>query len=262
MIWNGLWQKESWMMRGWLTGTVFIGLFLSFALPLLLTYFWTWKFAQDESQFYFIVLIWLCCTLFIPLSLAMSSITMEMERPDVWLYTPASIFHLLGVKVVYAITIGFVNILVAIIGLLFFLRITDALSTLLTIGELIKFALHSIAVLTMFSVFILLIGLFFRAIHLFLKPYFRSSTLLITIGLFIAFAVLLDGIQKTTLYTKISLIGPIGKVKDNALEIGGEGSALVVGSDEIYVGNTLLLCALAGFLFITAALLFEKKVRL
>lgn len=261
-IWNGLWKKEWHMMRGWFYGTLLGSVAISFILPLLLTYFFEWKFTQLDMELHFIPLIWMVFTVFIPLSIAVTSINMELERPDVWLHTPASIFQLFGVKVVYAITVGLLNMTVTTILFLFYLRLTDGLSQVLSISELLAFVVHFLLMLSFITWIIVIVGLFFRIIHLLFKQLFGSSAIIIVIILFIAFMAAIDWITKTALYTKISTIGSLQNVPNRELLLGNGESSLFVGGEFFYVGELFMTYSFMGLLFIATALLFEKKVRL
>lgn len=260
-VWNGLWQKEHRMMRGWLYGTFMSSIAVSFVLPLLLTVFFEWRFGQIDFDLYFIPLIWLAFSVFIPLSLAMSSLNIELERPDVWFHTPASIFQLIGVKAAYAMVVGILNIVTTLILFIVLLRIMDAMNTMMTLSDLLLFVVRFIFFVSLGALIVLVFGLLFRVIHLVIRPYFRSSTILVSIAIFIGFMALLNWIMKTSLYTKISTSGPIMIVEDRGLTFGEDSSALEV-SGQMYVGDLVTTLLFLGALFITAALLLEKKVRL
>lgn len=260
-VWNGLWQKEHRMMRGWLYGTFMSSIAVSFVLPLLLTYFFEWRFGQIDFDLYFIPLIWLAFSIFIPLSLAMSSLNIELERPDVWFHTPASIFQLIGVKAAYAIVVGIVNITTTLVLFLVLLRMMDAMNTMISMIELLLFLLHFISLSSLGATIVLMIGLLFRVLHLVMKPYFKSATILVSTLLFIGFMALLNWVVQTSLYTKISQLGPTGMVVNRGITFGDDGSSLGVDA-PMYLGDLVTTLLFLGALFVTAALLLEKKVRL
>lgn len=261
VIWKGLWKKEHQMMRGWLYGTFISSIAVSFILPLLLMYFLEWRFGEIEFNLYFIPLIWLAFSIFIPLSIAMSSMNSELERADVWLHTPASIFQLLGVKTVYAAIVGILNIVTTLILFISLLGIMDAMNTMMTMTELLLFLIRFSLIASLGALLVIIVGLLFRVIHLTIKPYFKSSTILVSILLFIGFMVVLNWIMKTPLYTKIATFGPIDIVERRSMTFGDDSSALEV-SGALSVGDLAMTVLFFGALFISAALLFEKKVRL
>lgn len=262
MIWNGLWKKEWLLMRGWFYGTAIAAVTTSLFIPLLLIYFLGLKIEGVDSSFYFLALLWMSVSVFVPLSLIITSINVEISRPDVWLHTPASIYQLFGVKIIFALFIGVINFALSIVSFMILLKISNALTEMMGRGELFLFLIKFLSVLLLFAFIVLIIGLFFRVLYLVLKPYLKSLTAISTIILFFIFMSVTTWISSTELYMKIASFGRIKGYSGQDFRFGDGFSYIEIDEAYFRIGEISLTLAFGILLFFVSTMLFEKKVRL
>lgn len=261
-IWHGLFMKERLLIKGWLyTTLVLIGLF-TFIIPISLTLYFSISLNQVQEGFVGLTMIWFMLILFIPAITLTVSLGKEAERPDIWLHSKSSIFTLFGVKAVFASLVGVLNIFISaiFITLLFTIKL-QPFQFVLEVATF-QFWVLFLSGLFFMSLMIMSVALLFRVIYLIIRPYTKKITRIITFGFLILFVWGIDKISSSAIYQKISTLGKIGSISESQLYLGDESSYLSVDASLFYVGEILLNIGFASLLFIIAAILFEKKVRL
>ena len=206
-------------------------------------------------------LVWMAASVFIPTVMLLISLGKEMNRPDIWLHSASSVFKLFGVKAVFAGLVGFVNmmipILVIIIESRFFVHLMDfSFKTILEIGVPMFFIFYMISLLVM------CIGLFFGVLYQLMKPVAKGFSIPNVVLLFLFSSWLIERITATVAYKKISNFGPIKGPWEGGFNTYEESFSFDIDTTPFYVGDILLNLLFAVFLFITAVVLFEKKVRI
>ncbi|MHA6259078.1 hypothetical protein ACXYMX_04085 [Sporosarcina sp. CAU 1771] len=256
--WNGLMKKEWVLMKGWFYGTLGVAVSVFLILPYIVAMIL--KVSAGEIRVG-LMAAWVLFSLVAPFIGLLISLGRETNRPDVWMHSPASIFKLFGSKVVFAGAIGFIHLLLASI-LIFgqfersFREMGDTLGEALQVGGTFVF------VLTLASLMMMCMVLFVRVLYLVIKPRLKVASIPV---LFVFVFLTLQGIEKiveTEFYKKLTSFGPIGSPVENGSTVGNEFSFFIIDETIIYTGDLLVNVLFSILLFIAAATLFEKKVRL
>lgn len=261
-IWQGLFLKERLLMKGWFYATIIFMTLLTFIFPLALTLYFSFSLNEIKEGFTAISLFWFILVLFIPVIILTVSLGKEVERPDIWLHSRNTIFTLFGVKAVFASVVGAVNILISAIFIILLYTVQLQPFRLVLEEATLHFWLLFLISIFFLSIILMVVGLLFRVIYLILRPYTRKMTGLITLGLLFLFAWFVEKISASSIYQKVSTFGKIGDLSASQFYLGDESSYLWIDASLFYVGEILLNIGFASLLFIVAALLFEKKVRL
>ena len=258
--WNGLMKKEWVSMKGWLYGTVgasfLITLIIPFVVPMLLE-------GSVGALISGLIPFWILISLILPVIVLLNSLKKEMGHPDIWLHSPVSIFKMFGSKAVFAGFVGIVNLLiVTLLGLFHFKLSTIATNFTSTIGVLATFIL----VFFMVSLMVMCIGLFVKVLYYVTKPYLKVFTITILFVFIFASAWaierIIEKVKGTVIYEKIATFGPIGNPSKGGFFIEKEHFFFEVDETIFHIGDLLMNASFIVLLFITAAVLFEKKVRL
>jgi hypothetical protein len=240
--WNGLLRKEWLAMRGWLYGSLITQicgvLFLSFASIFLFE-----EFSMRELLSFFSTL-WVIISVVLPTMILLVSLNQEMVRPDIWLHSTVPTAKLIGVKMVFASMIGFINLLFPLIIFL----IGSKLSALIVIMSFLL------------SIFIMCTGLFLGVLYQLLKPVVKGFSGPIVVMIFLFLSWLQARLAESAIYTKITHFGRINQ--EVTYDIQKESFSFEFGNMEIHTGELLIDTTIAVLLFIAATTLFDKKVRL
>lgn len=259
--WNGLMKKEWLLMKEW-----FYGFVISVIISAVILTVGLMAVAIESSTKTAIVaitvIIWVLIILFLPLIILLNSLRKESGRPDVWLHSGESIFKLFGSKFVFASLGGLLSILLPAVSLFIYLVISGSTINEFTFTELVIFAGALFFLFFASSLLIASTGLFFAVLYQLIKPYVKGLAIPVLIVFFIVAAWLLERIKASSLFEKITSFGPIGDPSKEDFYIEKDGFFVGPTEPVIYTGNILITILSVMFLFVTAALLFEKKVRL
>ena len=257
--WNGLLKKEWATMSGQFYLTAGASLIFSLLIPFGSSLF-NWGLDALEVSL-ILSLVWMATSMLIPTIMLLISLGKEMSRPDIWLHSPASILKLFGSKAVFAGFVGFVNMVIPTMVLIIESRFSGfpvelSFVTNLNIGGLLFVTFY------MASLLIMCTGLFFGVLYQLMKPVVKGFAIPNVVILFLFSSWLAERISSTTAYKKISNIGPIKGPGKGLFNIDEGNFFFQIDTTFFYMGDTLLNLLFGALLFITAVVLFEKKVRI
>jgi hypothetical protein len=257
--WNGLLKKE-WVTMKWplLVSALFGILVMSF-FPLLITRI----FGLEVHVFQIALIIcfvWVIASALAPVTALFTMLEREMKRPDVWLHSTASIYKLVGAKALLASLIGVVVLLIPTIVLA--VQYTLFKSTTITFNDLFFFGSIFIVLVFAVSIIFMSIGFFFWVIDRLMKPLLKGYSIVATLILFFISFRIYSLFTLSEFYKKGLSIGPVDvmKLKNPLIDVEFiyfEHMDILFYSGEILFN---VFCTVA--MFIVAAVLFEKKVRL
>lgn len=257
--WNGLMRKE-WVQWRWqLIFAIGLAIIALLFMPTVVG-----KITEDfEIVFEMTLMISfmvMMVGMIVPVICFATMFNRDMKLQDLWLHSTASIYKLIGVKLLMAAFIGAVSLLVpaAVVAVRF--AITDARE--ITFDELAFFGTSALIFFFTVSLMVLIVGFFFIVIDRLIKPFLKGFSIIVTVLLFVLSARLYGEVTASGLYDRLFHTGKLNllEMKNAKLEIG-EGSTLFMNF-ELYVGDILFDTALAVILFFLAIKLFEKKVRI
>ena len=257
--WNGLLRKE-WVTMKWpLLVSSLLGIIVMSFLPHLLSKFFGFEIHVFEVALV-ICFIWAGASVLAPVISLFTMLEREMKRPDVWLHSTASIFKLVGAKAFFASLFGAVGLLIPTTVLAFQYALFR--STIVTFNDLLFFGSISIVLIFAVSITFMSIGLFFWVIDRLMKPYLKGFSIVATIIIFLIASRLYGQFVLSDLYEKLLLIGPIDLMKIKNPKINVEFIYFDHTETFFYTGEIVFDMFFTVAMFIAAALLFEKKVRL
>ncbi|MEK5036458.1 hypothetical protein [Sporosarcina sp. FSL K6-3457] len=257
--WNGLLRKEWLMMKSLLLVGALVAVAAMLFLPIIVTRFWGEGVQVFETA---LVICFLCAGVSVsaPVIALLTMLERDMKRPDVWFHSNASIFKLVGSKVVFALLIGASGLLIPTIVL----ALHYALSTpsILTFNALLFYGSIFVVVLFIASISILCTGFFFWVLYRLMAPSIKGFSKPITIILFFVSLLGVERIRSSDLYNKLIKVGPIDLLglKNPKLDVGN-GYFEVTGT-TFYTGQIVFDTFFIVVAFVVATVLFEKKVRL
>lgn len=260
--WNGLFMKDWMLMRGWFYASVAATVLLAFVLPIVAVFYLDTSSNLLSEGLMFSSPFWLVLNVFTPTIILVVSLGKELGSPDIWLHSPVSVFELFGAKVLFSIITGVINFLLSLllVTILFSFR-WEPIQIVFDI-DMINVWVLFMGIMFFASIMLVFLVLFFRVLYIVLRPYTRK----LTPAVLFCFIFLLSWLEKTVtstqLYQKVSETGKIGSVSDMRFDLVEETTYFTVSASNFYVGETLLHLVFAGLLFIIAAVLFERKVRL
>ena len=257
--WNGLLKKEWATMRGQFFATLGAWLLFTLLIPFGSSLFNRGLDALELSLI--LSLVWVVASLLIPTVMFLISLGKEMNRPDIWLHSPASIFKLFGSKAVFAGFVGFVNMMIPTIVVIIESRFSG-FPVVLSFITTLNIAGLVFVVFYMLSLLVMCTGLFFGVLYQLMKPVMGGFTIPNVVILFLFSSWLVERISSTAVYKKISNIGPIKGPGEGVFNIEEGNFFFEIDTTLFYMGDTLLNLLLGVLLFITAVVLFEKKVRI
>lgn len=259
--WNGLLKKEWLLMKEWVYGFMVSVAIIVVLLTIGLTVV-SIDGLTPTAVIGIAVITWVLVVLFLPLTVLLNSFRKEWDRPDIWLHSEGSIFKLFGSKFVFASLVGLLSIVLPILLLLISFAIFGAFANEFTVTELIIFAVTLFYSFYMTALLIAATGLFLAVLYQLIKPAVKGMAIPILVVLFIAGSWLLEKMKATLLYAKITSFGPIGDPSKEEFYVEKEGFFIGPTEPVVYTGDIVISLLTVFVLFVVAAVLFEKKVRL
>lgn len=257
--WNGLMKKE-WVTMKWpLLVSALFGIIVLSLFPLLISRFFGFEVHVFEIALV-ICFIWAGASVLAPVIALFIMLEREMKRPDVWLHSTASIFKLVGSKAFFASLIGAVGLLIPTIVLATQYALFN--STIASFHDLFFFGSIFIVLIFAVSIIFMSTGFFFWVIDRLMKPYLKGFSIVVTIVLFFVASRLYSLLALSEFYKKLTLIGPVDLMKIKNPKINVEFMYFESTQTIFHTGEILLDAFFTVAMFIVAAVLFEKKVRL
>ena len=257
--WNGLLKKEWSVMSGQFYATIVASILFTLLIPFGSTLF---NWGLNGLMLSFVLsIIWVLASLFIPTIMLLISLGKEMNRPDIWLHSTASIFKLFGSKTVFAGFVGFVNMAIPMLVIIVESRYIDLLvdfqfNTILELWGLLFFILY------MVSLPIMCTGLLFGVLYQLIKPMIKGFSGPVVVILFLFSSWVLERVTSTTIYEKMTSLGPVIGLDKSIFKIAQENHFFEIDVTVVHTGPILMDVLFAVFSFIIAVVLFEKKVRI
>ncbi|NYF25638.1 hypothetical protein [Sporosarcina sp. JAI121] len=257
--WNGLLKKE-WVTMKWpLLMSGLLGVMVMSFIPLLVSRFFGFEVHVFEVALV-ICFLWAGASVLAPVIALFTMLEREMKRPDVWLHSTASIYKLVGAKVFLSSLIGAVGLLIPTIVLAVQYALFE--SATFSFNDLFFFGSIFIVLIFAVSIIFMSIGFFFWVIDRLIKPYLKGFSIVATIILFFISSRLYGQFVLSELYEKLILIGPINLMKIKNPKINVEFIYFEHTETLFYTGEIVFNTFFVVAMFIVAAVLFEKKVRL
>lgn len=257
--WNGLVRKE-WLTMKWpLLVSALIGVTVMIVVPLLLTSFSVLEVPLFEITLV-ICFLWAIASVLAPVVALFMMLGMEMKRPDVWLHSHASIFTLIGSKAFLAAVIGAGGLLIPTLVLA--VQYAYWKPAVINFDEMLFYGSLFIIIIFALSISLMSTGFFFWVLDRLMKPYLKGFSVVVTIILFIFASWGFTKLTLSSLYSKLVLVGPIDlmSLKNSKLDL--THGYLEITETVIYTGEVVFDLVITIALFVIAAVLFEKKVRL
>lgn len=260
---KGLIRKEWMMMRLWLVILLILNTLGIVGIPLLL------NTGIDDVPIFktalILAVIWLFFSHLIAAILFLTSLQLDMTRPDIWLHTESSIFKLIGTKLAFATAITLFSLL-WIELLLGILHVVYADPEFVTYGQLLEMKVY-VFVGVFFSIILnLIIVLFFWVIYHLIRPYTKGFSIIISVFLFIVSSIIWSMSSNLKFIPKLPQFGginiPIPDFIEKLKNYGNYGDLTILVEPTIYVSEIVIIAAFSIILFWGSALWFEKKVRI
>ena len=257
--WNGLLRKEWAAMSGQFYASVVASILFVGLIPFGSRLF---NWGLDVLELSLISsLTWMIICIFIPTIILLISLGKEMNRPDIWLHSGASIFKMFGSKAVYAALVGVVNLVIPFIAIIigsrfsaFPLELTFKMA--LQVGSLFFISFYITSLLIMGT------GLFFGVLYQLTKPVMRGFALPNVVILFLISSWLVEWITTKSFYKELTSFGAITNPGEEIFTIVKGNFFFEIDTVVFYTGDILVDLVVGVLLFITAVVLFEKKVRI
>ncbi|MBE1553258.1 hypothetical protein [Sporosarcina limicola] len=257
--WNGLLRKEWVTMKRLLLVSALFAVATMSILPIIIT-----RFLGAGVHVFEIALVicfmWASASVLAPVIALFTMLERDMKRPDMWLHSNASIFKLIGSKVVFAMLIGTGGLFIPTIVLaLYYAFLTPSI---LTFNALLFYGSIFVVVLFVASISILCTGFFFWVLYQLMRPYIKGFSIPVTIILFFFSSYVVQITGNSDLYNKIVKVGPVDllQLKNPKLDI--EKGYFELTGATFYTGQIVFDVLFTVIMFIVATVLFEKKVRL
>lgn len=260
---KGLIAKEWELMRLWLVVLCILNTLGIVGIPISLN-IWI----DDVPIFRTAIIlatIWLFLSHLIATILFLTSLQLDMKRPDIWLHTESSIYKLIGTKLASATVITSLSLL-WIDLLLVILQAVNADPEFMTFGQLLEMKVY-VFIGIFFSIILnLIIVLFFWVIYHLMRPFVKGFSLIISVTLFIVISIIWSMSSDIGFFEKFPRFGginiPIPSFIEQLKKFDNfEGLTFLV-EPTIYVSEIFLITVFAIILFWGSALWFEKKVRI
>ena len=201
-------------------------------------------------------IMWMMVAAGIPTVLFLISFVKEMNRPDVWLHSTASVFKLFGSKAVFSGFVGAMNTIIVVIVSAVGLSISG-----FQFGPTFKAGLLLFTKLYMLSLLILCSGVFVGVLYQVIKQFAKRFAATVLLLLFWFSLWVVGKVESTAVYEKIKAFGPISGPREGVFHFGRE-SFFELDDIVFYTGDILMGLLVGALLFATAVTLFKKKVRL
>lgn len=259
--WRGLFHKEWMISKAEVITLLLLNTAIGLGLPFIIRK--AFDIPQDVSNgLNTFVGIWLLAHLFIGLKLLYTSLKYEMKHSDIWLHSPKSIFQLVGMKAMFSAFIIGGLLMIGSLALGMSLKISGIIQIpSLTDGV---FVVLSVMLTTfLISIFIMTMGFFFWSIYQVLRSRIGGIAVVITLGIFLGYAYLLEKISLPSVFGTMTAFGPV-KFTDTKFydETNHNLLSIIVPDGVVFtVGGLLFYGGIAALFFVAGSWLFEKKVR-
>lgn len=252
--WNGLLKREWASMSFAFYASVGATTMFTLLIPFTNHVF---KWGIDFLEILFgIGIMWMMLSVGIPAVIFLISFVKEMNRPDVWLHSTASIFKIFGSKAVFASFVGAMNSVITII--------VSAVGLVISgyqFGPTFKAIVLLYTLMYLLSLLVLCAGLFVGVLFRLIKPVAKGLSAAALLLLFWISLWLVEKVAAMPIYEKISMFGPIRGPSEGVYHFGPDFFREI--DDIVFYAGDLFLGLIVGvLLFTVAATLFEKKVRL
>lgn len=260
---KGLIKKEWALMRLWLVILCILNTLGIVGIPILLN-IWIEDLPIFRTAI-ILVGIWLFFSYLIATILFLTSLQLDMKKPDIWLHTESSIYKLIGIKLASATVITSLSLL-WIELLLVILQAVNADPEFMTFGQLLEMQVYVLGGIFFYILLNLIIVLFFWVIYHLMRPFVKGFSLIISFSLFIASSIFLSMSSNVEFFQKIPRFGgvniPVPSFIEQLKNLNNIENLTVFVEPTIYVSDIFLITAFAIILFWGSALWFEKKVRM
>ncbi|WP_107942681.1 MULTISPECIES: hypothetical protein [Metasolibacillus] len=247
-------QKEWLVVRGNILFLFVIGLLLIFGVPYIINKNAETSITIGELVMIFLVFSVLLGTIASPVQFV-TSLRTDVNRKEIWLHSPQSIYKLVGAKALFSICLFIVFTFVVLCSA--FIIISTQLE-----WTLLKALIASIVMtigLTCLQLLILTYTQVFYTFYLQLKRYIGKFSMAVTVPLAIFVGFLLTKIENSTLYRAILQKGYISlESLENYLQPSNQSVFFYVGS--IYIVQILFYACCVIILFILSSKWLEKVV--
>ncbi|QTD39977.1 hypothetical protein [Sporosarcina sp. Te-1] len=257
--WNGLLLRE-WLPIKW----QMIGSFILFGLGLvgLPLFFSSFVGLFNASSFEIatvLCFVWAAFSVFVPCFTFFMLFYRDMRKPDLWLHSTASIYKLVGVKMVLATLVGLASLLLSVVVVAIWFVFTK--QPYILFDELLFYGSLFISVVFLGSICIMIIGFFFVVLDQLIKPYIKAFSVVITLLLFILSMRLYTIFVSSRFYEMVILRGKLDLLNFKNQRIDLQNSYYEITGTTFYIGEWIFEIACLLVLFIVGAMLLEKKVR-
>ncbi|TQR15519.1 hypothetical protein [Psychrobacillus soli] len=260
---KGLIKKEWELMRLWLVILFILNALGIVGIPLLLH---TW--IDDVPIFKTAIIlagIWLLFSHLIASILFLTSLQLDMKRPDIWLHTESTIYKLIGTKLASATVITSLSLL-WIELLLIILQSVIGDPAFMTLGQLLELKVYAFVGVFFSLILNLIIVFFFWVIYHLMRPYVKGFSIIISISLFMVSSGIWSMSSNIELFEKVPRFGgihiPIPSFIEQLRNYDNIENLTFLVEPTIYVSEIFLITLFAIILFWGSALWFEKKVRI
>ncbi|GKV55251.1 hypothetical protein NCCP2222_11980 [Sporosarcina sp. NCCP-2222] len=257
--WNGLLLRE-WMPIKW----QMISSFILFGLGLLGLPFFLGSFLEilqaDSFEIATVLcFVWAAFSVFVPLFTFFMLFYRDMKKPDLWLHSTASIYQLVGVKMVVAILVGLASLLLSVVVVAIWYVFTN--QPFIVFDELLFYGSLFISAVFLGSISLMFVGFFFVVLDQLMKPYIKGFSVVVTLLLFILSVRLYSIFVSSQFYEMFILQGKLDMMNFKNHRIDLQDSYFEITSTTFYIGEWVFNLACLLLFFIIGAMLLEKKVR-
>lgn len=251
-------QLRGLLMKDWtiIKGYVLLALLLDIIIPLGSAILFPVEFYEGLLVFSGTVM---ALHMFVPLVLLSILLTKEMERPDIFFHSSASIHKINASKfltVFFATVISLLTISLLAFGILLFAPDLAEVKTLLPSG--ILFA----AGILFFSVQITIIYYFYMTLFYTMKPKIGGFAYIVTFGLFIFGLEMWDRFKATELFAAATSFWTVPMNESELLTNVARGLMVTIDTPAtLQIGQFVVVTGLLVLLYFMSAYWFEKKVR-
>ncbi|WP_172370346.1 hypothetical protein [Sporosarcina jiandibaonis] len=253
--WNGLLRKEWAVMGAALYITIGASIIFTLLIPLSNQLFnWGIEFPVIMLG---VSIQWMMLGAGIPTVIFLISFTKEMNRLDIWLHSTGSIYKLFGSKMAFAGLVGAINTFIVLIINAFGLIVSG-----ISFGPTFTAIVLLFTMLYLLSLLILCAASFVGVLYQLLNSYAKRMIAPTLLLLYFFSMWIIEKAAAMDFIEKIKGFGPIRGPSEGVYHFGEENFFTEIDALVFYMGD-IFLGLLAGILFfMTAAALFEKKVRL
>ncbi|MBB4824610.1 hypothetical protein HNO89_001834 [Sporosarcina luteola] len=257
--WNGLLLKE-WLQVKW----QLIGSFILFGLglvglPLFLSSVVGLLNASPFEIATVVCFVWAAFSIFVPFFTFLMLFYRDMRKPDLWLHSTASIYKLIGVKMVLSTLVGLASFLLAVVVVAIWFLFTK--QPFILFDELLFYGSLFISVVFLGSICIMIIGFFFVVLDQLVKPYIKGFSFIVTLLLFLLSSRLYTIFISSRFYEIVILRGKFDVLNFKNQKINLQNSYYEITGTTFYIGEWIFELACLLLLFMVGAMLLEKKVR-